>query len=85
MNMDVLKFFEDFSLKCSYNVKHKLLVLGVQLLFSVRTNQREVQTNRKYKPTGSTNQPEVQTIRKHNYMHSTSAGEKSTELCIKMT
>ena len=31
-------------------------LLAVQLLFSIRTNQPEVQTNRKYKPTGSTNQ-----------------------------
>ena len=36
-----------------------MLVLGVQLLFFIRTNQPEVQTNRKYKPTGSTNQPEA--------------------------
>ena len=32
----------------------------MQLLCSIRTNQPEVQTNRKYKPTGSTNQPEAQ-------------------------
>ena len=39
----------------------------MQLLFSIRTNQPEVQTNRKHKPTGSTNQPEAQTNRKNKY------------------
>ena len=33
--------------------------MGVPLLFSIRTNQPEAQTNRKYKPTGSTIQPEA--------------------------
>ena len=47
-------FFEDFKLQCSQNVlKHNCWVCRCYFPFS--TNQPEVQTNRKYNPTGSIN------------------------------
>ena len=64
LRLNVLKYFEAFSFKCSY-INHSCWYWVCSCYFPF------AQTNRKYKPTGSSNQPEVQTNRKYKPTGST--------------
>ena len=75
MFLNILRISASNVLKMFLNT---IVSIGSAVVIFIRTNQPEVQTNRKYKPTGSTNQPEVQTNRKHKPTGSTNQPEAQT-------